>query len=586
MNVTKKQRQLLTFSFRNKKQHRSMKKYNQIQKWLLKVSLQSRLLILFLSVLIISISIVGYVSYQKAEITTMKIIENRLDREVNTMYEIAQNLMYIYVGKEDKFLHKLNSSIRKQQAELIQDGLSADFFLITKNEAKPFKVSERSSIRFSTELINKINKEKQGVSHYTIKGKDYTFAYKEIQELKGLYVLVVPTDSYIGTIKQLKQLTFVTVAISVILSSLMIIALVRSLTNPLTILRNVMKKVEQGDLRANIDIVATTPEIQSLIESFNQMLTNMKKMIAEIDATTVQLSQTGEELKLSSENVLQCSHELVSAIHIVRSGAEETATTSDFSIHTFEQMKQQITTTLDNMVIISKSSNDMNRSATDGEKNIKEMIDAILLLGNEFGRMSKTINGVKEHSNSITKVVDLIKQIAEQTKLLALNAAIEAARAGEAGKGFAVVATEVRKLAEQSAKATEEITQSIVSMESAAVKAASEFSTISNNITSYLSKANNAKQSLDTLMTQIARVSNHLAHMKNGLEQLNETLPVMEKSTLEFVSVSQQTLASTEQMLNSSEEQADQMKDMYQIGLKLTDLSKSLEKLTKIFQVE
>ncbi len=585
MGVTKPRSHLL-FRLPNKKQHRSIKKHHPIQKWLLKISLQSRLLILFLSFLIVSIGIVGYVSYQKAENTTRKIIENRLDREVNTMYEIAQNLMYIYVGKEDQFLHKFNSSIRKQQAELVQDGLSADFFLVANNEVKPFKVSERSRIRFPAEFINKIKKEKQGVFHYSIEGKDYTVAYKEIQELKGLYMLVVPTDSYIGTIKQLKQMTLITMAISAALSSLMIIVLVRNLTNPLTMLRDVMKKVEQGDLRDNIDIVVTTPEIQSLIDSFNQMLINMKKMIAKIDATMVQLSQTGEELKASSESVLQCSNELVSAIHTVRSGAEETATTSDVNIHAFEQMKQEITTTLDNMVVISENSSDMNHSAIDGEKHITEMIDAILLLENEFRKMSETINEVKEHSNSITKVVDLIRQIAEQTKLLALNAAIEAARAGEAGKGFAVVATEVRKLAEQSAKATEEITQSIVSMENVAVQAASEFSTISNNMTAYLSKANHAKQSFDALMKQIARISKNLAHMKNDLEQLNETLPAMEKSTLEFVSVSQQTLASTEQMLSSSAEQVSQMKDMYQTGLKLTDLAKSLEKLTKNFQVE
>jgi methyl-accepting chemotaxis protein len=584
--ISKVKKLPLRFSFRKKNGQRSIKKRNKIQQWLLNVSLQKRLLILFLSLIIIFTGIVGYVSYHKAENTTMKIIENRLDREVNTMYEIAQNLMYIYVGKEDKFLLKVNDSIRKQQAELVQDGLSADFFLISENEAKPFKVSERSNIRFPDELIAKINKEKQGVSHYTIKGTDYTFAYKEIQELKGVYVLVVLTDSYMGTIEQLKHFTLITVAISAALSSIVIIALVRSLTNPLTALRDVMKKVEQGDLRSNINIVTTTPEIQSLIDGFNQMLSNMKKIIAEIDATTVQLSQTGEELKVSSESVLQCSNELVGAIHVVKSGAEETASTSDFSIHTFEQMKQQITTVLDNMAVISESSNDMNQSAAEGEKNITQVIDAIRLIENEFSKMTETINGVKEHSNSITKVVDLIRQIAEQTKLLSLNAAIEAARAGDAGKGFAVVATEVRKLAEQSAKATEEITQSILSMENATVNATYEFAKISQNITSYLSKANDSKQSLDALMKEIARVSKNLLHMKKGLEQLNETLPLMEKSTLEFASVSQQTLASTEQMLHSSEEQATQMKDMYQTGLKLTDLSKSLEKLTKNFLVK
>ncbi|UOK57053.1 hypothetical protein MGI18_20515 [Bacillus sp. OVS6] len=94
-----------------------------------KISLQTRLLILVLSLLIASVVAVGYTSYVKSEAATMNIIEDRLQREVNTTGEIAGNLMFAYLGEDEEFLERFNKVVlTNQSSELIQDGLSADFF--------------------------------------------------------------------------------------------------------------------------------------------------------------------------------------------------------------------------------------------------------------------------------------------------------------------------------------------------------------------------------------------------------------------------------------------------------------------------
>lgn len=556
------------------------------QRFFSKISLQARLLLLVLTLLIVSINTVGFVSYSKSKETTMTIIENRLEREVNTMYEIAQNLMSIYIGDEKKFLNKFNQSIKKQDSELIQDGLTGDFFLFTENDVAPFQISSQSNITFSKDVITKVINKEDGVMHQKINGTDYTLAFKRIQELQGIYLLAVPTKYYLSTINELAKFTLIAVAVSVIVSTLLFIPLVRSLTNPLIKLRAVMREVRNGDIHKHIDITTSTPEITSLMKSFNQMMEQMRAMITEIKATTIKLEETGNELKESSDSSLHFNEQLTEAINVVKYGAELTATSSDQSISTFKSMKDQIRTVLQNMDIIFESASDMNVSAGKGEKSVSEIIDTMNTFETEFIGMTETIRGVKEHSLSIANVVGLIQNIAEQTKLLALNATIEAARAGEAGKGFAVVANEVRKLAEQSTNATEEITGSIYSMEEIAVKASKDFDQLLQNINSHLVVASDSRKSFDDLMSEIKKVNSKLTNMKSELQTLSVSLPKMEDSAESFSSVSQETLASAEQMLAASEEHLEQMNHTHQIGLKLTQLSQSLSQITKNYQMD
>ncbi|MGX1901036.1 methyl-accepting chemotaxis protein [Thermolongibacillus altinsuensis] len=556
-----------------------------VKQSLLKVSLQNRLFVLFLGSLIVSISVVGFIAYDKAKQAITSAIENRLEREATMMYEIARSLMYIHAGDQTLFQKKFNFSVNQQKSELMQDGLAAEFFLLDEKGVQPFEANKKTTFSFTKEMIDTIRKQKNGVSHFQVNGKNYTFAYKAIQELKGTYIIVVPDELFMKPIYELSRLTITTIIVSMIVSALMIKWLVSSLTNPLSRLRAAMSKLSRGGLSVTENIYSTTPEIESLVRSFNRMLTSMKKIIVEIGQTTLQLSETGDELKQTSEYALKSNDQLMNAISMVRHGAEETAASSDESVHHFQQMKERMNVVWKSMDKISGSAKDMDVSAIDGEKRMENLIEGIHEFADDFQKMKITIEGVKQHSISITKIVDLIRQIAEQTKLLALNAAIEAARAGEAGKGFAVVANEVRKLAEQSATATEEITTSIFAMEEVAGKATSQFEEMATNLYAHLTNANGAKQSFDHLMNEISRVSRNLAKMKEELKIFSDSLPMMEKATLEFASVAQQTLASAEQMLSFSEHQMEQMKGTYEIGLKLNALSQSLSDLTKSFRL-
>lgn len=555
-------------------------------KYLQKLSLGTRLFILFVTLLVLSVVGVGVSSYLKAKDTTMNTIETRLMRETEIMSYIAENLKFVYVSDEDYFMQQLEANVRSQAEILKSDGITADSLYIKEGEAIPFKVSEKSVPPLSETLIEKITTSKSGLFHETIGSEEYTITFRELKELNGTYVMVIPTNSYMAPIHQMVYFIIAGIVISIVIAVPIILLLVRSVTNPLNVLRNTMRKVRDGRIEEAESIKTTVPEITSLHKSYNSMIAHMKELLNELNSTTNELEDTGGKLLASSGHALESGHQLVTAIHVVKTGAEQTAGSSEDSANRFREVKHFIETTMTNMDDIFQGSRQMNETAKYGEANISRLISTNYQFDQDFENLNKTISEVKKYSGYITKLVGQVSGISEQTKLLALNASIEAVRAGEAGKGFSVVAQEVRKLAEQSTTVTEDITSAIGNMENITTQASEEFVVMHEKIRSNLSMANEAKVSFAQLMTNIVEEGKSLQSFQQELQELSEVLPALEQATLHVTSIAQETLASSEQMLTISDEQIHLMEGTNNIGTKLNQLSQTLSKMTERFQFD
>lgn len=564
----------------NNKEKRSIKGFLQ------RINLSVRLFFLFVSLLVLSVVTVGTISYIEAKNMTIDTIENRLEREAELMGYIAESLKFVYVSEDDYFMQQIDGNVRMQQKKLEEDGIQAEFFYIQQSEAIPFKVSKDALPAISEKTIEKLVEQKNGVIHEKMSGEQYTISFHEIKEIGGIYGILIPVKSYTGPIDQMAYFTLLVMAISIIVMTVVIILLVRTIVKPLNALRNTMKEVRDGNLQHSVEIRTTIPEITSLHKSYRAMIDQMRNMIDELRTSTRELETTGDELKYSSKDALESSHQLISAIDTVRQGAEHTASSSEESALGFRTMSNQIVDIMSNMDTVIESSKNMNLSAGRGEKNIGQMISTIQSFESDFNRLTKTIHEVKDYSIEITSLVELVTEIAKQTKLLALNATIEAARAGEAGKGFAVVAQEVQKLAEQSTKATEEITNAIDRMESITLIASREFDQMLRSINSNLHLANESKISINELMQGIYEVSGNIEVMQKELTGLEGIVPDLQQSVTQVSSVSQETLASAEEMLAFSENQIKLMENTNGVGMRLHNLSKSLSEITQRFHVK
>src|SRR5208282_4059885 len=264
---------------------------------------------------------------------------------------------------------------------------------------------------------------------------------RKVNDLAGAFVVNVPTEGLVQTARSNSRALFVTSFLTLLAAAGVLFVLVRKLiTRPLASVVELAHQIAGNNLAMEDLRVESADEIGDATAALNQMKNNLRSLVEAIAETAAQVAASSEELSATSQQITANSEETTAQAGVVSEAGGQV----NVNLQTVASGAEEMNATI----------GEIAKNATEAARVAGEAVESAESANQTVGRLG-------DSSGEIGKVIEVITSIAQQTNLLALNATIEAARAGEAGKGFAVVANEVKELAKQTAKATEEIKQKI-----------------------------------------------------------------------------------------------------------------------------
>ncbi|MES5887361.1 chemotaxis protein [Bacillus thuringiensis] len=311
---------------------------------------------------------------------------------------------------------------------------------------------------------------------------------------------------------------------------------------PLQTVSRMMERAKEGDLTVHGDYTAKD-ELGVLVSNFNEMIAGLRTNMQEVENNIQLLFQHADGVASASEVSSSAAKKITMDIEEVANGAESQMQAMEQTAGAMEELTQGMQSIVNTSSSVNELSAHSALDAESGNKLMKQMIQQMDTIQNSVHSGVKQVETMKEQSEEIVKIIDVMQGITSQINLLALNAAIEAARAGESGRGFAIVADEVRKLAEQSSDSAKQIENLITQVMGT-----------TNHTVHMMGKVDNEVQAGTQVVMHTEKV---FGTITEKVQQVSEQIQTVSMSTDEIAASSEEISASAEDMAQISQRSSD-----------------------------
>lgn len=425
----------------------------------------------------------------------------------------------------------------------------------------------------------------QGSKEVSYEGADYLFTYSRIEGTNMLVCAMVPQKEIMAGAQAILRYTLIAVAICAVIAIVVGSVLASGISKAIRKVNRVLKKTSDGDLTGQISM-KRKDEFNVLSSSITNMIGSMKDLILKMTNVSGHVSDSAVQVGTNSEVLLEVTKNITEAVDYINSGISQQAQDTESCMEQMNGLAERINVVHENTDEISEIAQEAQGAIENGMVIVANLGEKVQGTTEVTETIIREIRELNKESIAINSIIGTINEIAEQTNLLSLNASIEAARAGEAGRGFAVVSEEIRKLAEQSGNAGNQIGE-IINHIQERLAATIETAGLAGESVAFQTEAlNNTVDVFKNISQQVSKLAEDVEKITQsvgGIEQAKEDT----MNAIESISTtSNQTESASEELARSTEKQLQAVEVLNDAVKRLQMDAEDLDTSVSIFKVQ
>ncbi|PAB57251.1 methyl-accepting chemotaxis protein [Anaeromicrobium sediminis] len=422
-----------------------------------------------------------------------------------------------------------------------------------------------------------IKSNKSDFIRYEFQGADKFAAFTTNEKMGWKIIGALNEDELVSDTAAIKTFILIIIAITLLLAIGVSLMIASGISKPLNSLKKTISQVAAGDLRVKAQ-TNRNDEFGEIEDAVNDMIENIRDLIKGTQESSKVVLESSMALGTITNETTVAATEVARTIEEIATGANEQAKDTENGVIKINELAEEIDMIGQSTATMKDISNETGSLTVEGLNKVKELTQKSKETYDATVKVNDVVEMVDEKAKNIGMITEAISQIAEQTNLLALNAAIESARAGEHGRGFSVVAEEVRKLAEESSNAANEIRDLIGAIQKEskyAVEAVGKVNEIMKEqdvaVEETNSIFNQMSKSIENLIGRIEDVrenGNAVGANKDAIVNVIENISAASEQTS---ASTQEVSATTEEQLASMEQVSSHAEDLKELAHKLED---------------